>query len=376
VEGAAQFVNRLDKHRHVRRIDVRRDAMPEIEHVTRGLSVGLEHRSHFRAHGRRRCRQYRGIEISLQGHAPAGLPPHRAQVHGPVQPDAIASRRGDLRGPVPSAAAEHDDRHRAAGVESRDDPLQILQGKFHIGAVGQHAAPAVEQHHYLRARRDLRVQVRRHGAREPIQECVQEFRCRVEHALGDLEITAGAALDHVGRERPRAAGEADQWHPAAELGTRQPDGVHDIAQFDLRVRTAQAVQVRTTADRAREPRSFVFDDAETEPHGVGNRENVGKENRGIQGESGQRLQRDLAGELRGLAQLEKAPGPLAGCPVLRQIASGLAHDPDGGGIDRLPEQRPQQAIILQWGIRHQRCYQNFEEVSGQSRNIPWIGALQ
>ncbi len=43
----------------------------------------------------------------------------------------------------------------------------------------------------------------------------------------------------------------------------------------------------------------------------------------------------------------KLPALRAGGAVFRQIAAGLAHDPDGRGVDGLAAQGAQQAVVFQ-----------------------------
>jgi hypothetical protein len=81
-----------------------------------------------------------------------------------------------------------------------------------IGAVGQDAAPRVENHHLLRAGFDLRVQIVDHCAGGHFQDVMHQVGTAVDHLL-DLGVAVAAlAFDHVAGQRERAAGEADQWY--------------------------------------------------------------------------------------------------------------------------------------------------------------------
>src|SRR3546814_2953644 len=68
---------------------------------------------------------------------------------------------------------------------------------------------------------------------------VEQFRRVVGHALDARVIGAAPALDHVGRQCPRTAGEPDQWQPRAERAAERRDRIHHIAQFGLRIRSEE-----------------------------------------------------------------------------------------------------------------------------------------
>ena len=76
---------------------------------------------------------------------------------------------------------------------------------------------------------------------------------------------------------------------------------------------------------------------ELEPHaeGLDDQQDVGEEDRRVDPESLHRLQGHFGGRLRVPAQLEKAEASAQGA-VLRQIATGLAHEPHGRERGRLP----------------------------------------
>ena len=68
--------------------------------------------------------------------------------------------------------------------------LQLLEHALRVGqaellerAVGEHAAPAVEDHHRLRAGVDLRVQVGRHRVGVDGEDAVHQVGPAVEHGL-------------------------------------------------------------------------------------------------------------------------------------------------------------------------------------------------
>ena len=162
-----------------------------------------------------------------------------------------------------------------------------------------------------------------------------------------------AALDHVGRQCPRAAAEANKRHLAVEFLPDQADRIGDIAQARLRVGYAEPVDFRRAAQRALELRSFALGEVKPETHRVRNGQNIGEQDCGVERESPERLQRHLAGQFGILAQVEKRAGLLASRAIFGQITPGLAHDPNRRGVGGLAQQRPDQTIVLQLRISHQ-----------------------
>ena len=88
--------------------------------------------------------------------------------------------------------------------------MHVVQGELLVIAASQHAAPGVENHHRLRTRFNLRVEVQRDAFRQLIQQQMQRLRVSVHHLFNHREGFATAAFHHVSRQRPRATGEANQ----------------------------------------------------------------------------------------------------------------------------------------------------------------------
>jgi hypothetical protein len=63
---------------------------------------------------------------------------------------------------------------------------------------------------------------------------------------------------------------------------------------------------------------------------IGNDQNIGEDDRGIEVEAADRLQRDFCGVFRREAQIEKAAGHGAQFAVFGQVTAGLPHHPDRG----------------------------------------------
>ena len=139
----------------------------------------------------------------------------------------------------------------------------------------------------------------------------------------------GRALsgDHIGRDRPRRAAEADQ------RDLRIERGAHPAQRFIHRLELGEVGLRRQRLDLLRriqriEPRAFADLEPDRAAERVGNDQNVGEDDRGVEIEAADRLQRDLGGEFRREAEIEEAAGFGAHLAVFRQIAAGLAHHPD------------------------------------------------
>ena len=106
------------------------------------------------------------------------------------------------------------------------------------------------------------------------------------------------------------------------------------------------------AHRPLELRALAGLELQAQIHRVRNREDVREQDRGIERIAIDRLQRDFAGDLGIGAHLEETAGARARGAILRQIAAGLAHQPDRPARRGLAQQGAQQQVVLQ---RFARC---------------------
>ncbi len=132
---------------------------------------------------------------------------------------------------------------------------------------------------------------------------------------------------HVGRDRPWRATETDQRNFRIELAAHAAQRFEYWFEFGkVAVRRQRSYLVRCV-ERI-EARAF----ADLEPHiaseRVGDDENIREDDRGVEVEAADRLQRHFGGEFGREAQIEEAAGFGADFPVFRQIATGLPHHPD------------------------------------------------
>ncbi len=149
----------------------------------------------------------------------------------------------------------------------------------------------------------------------------------IGHHPGRRLVRRALARDHVGRHRPRRAAEADQRDVGIELAANAAQRlIHrfEFAEVGLR---GQARHLLRRIQRI-EPRAFAGLEAHGTAERVGDDENVGKDDRGIEVETADRLQRHFGGVFRREAQIEKAAGLGAQFAILGQITPGLPHHPD------------------------------------------------
>ena len=231
------------------------------------------------------------------------------------------------------------------------DALQVGQGELAVHRRAQHAAPGVEHLQRLRTGRALGGQVGDHGIGVDRQQAVQGGRFVQRHRLDAGEVLAAAAFHHVAGQRPRAAGKADERHLAVQFAADHPYRVHHVAQFGFHVRHAQLRRVGGAAHGALELRALAFDEVQAQPHRIGDGQDVGEQDGGVQVETAQRLQRHFTGDLRVLRHAQEAAGFLAGGAVLRQVTTGLAHQPYRRAIHGFAAQGAQEAIVLQGSHR-------------------------
>ncbi len=155
----------------------------------------------------------------------------------------------------------------------RQHPRRVGQAERLKCAVGQHAAPAVKNHHRLRAGFNLGVEVLRHRVSVDLQHLVHQVRAAVEHGLDEAVVVRALALHHVAGQRPGAAREADQRHPAVQGLANRGHGVKHVTQ-PVHVRHDQSCDGGFVAYRVGELRAFAQRKRETQAHGVGHGQDV------------------------------------------------------------------------------------------------------
>ena len=96
-----------------------------------------------------------------------------------------------------------------------------------------------------------------------------------------------------------------------------------------------------------EARTFTLGEREAQPHRVGNGQDVGKEDGGVERKARERLQRDFGGQRRIGGETHEAARLAAKRVVLGQIASRLAHEPHWRIGCGFAPQRAQEGVVLE-----------------------------
>ena len=95
------------------------------------------------------------------------------------------------------------------------------------------------------------------------------------------------------------------------------------------------VEVGLGAQRVLDRRPFALDEVERDAHRLERQQQIGEQDRRVDLDAAHRLQRDFGREIGRSAELEQRIA-LAQRAVLAHVAAGLAHEPDGRRVDRLP----------------------------------------
>ena len=194
----------------------------------------------------------RGIQVALHREA-LELGDRPLQIQGPVQAQSLDVQGPDHVQERRAALEEVDARHAGRG-QMVHDAAHPRQHDLLVVRRRHDAAPGVEELHGVHARLDLHGQVVADLVGQLVQQGAEQIGPAVEHGLQVLEIPGTAALDQVGRQGERRAGESDQRRPVAQLLFDELDGLGDEGRALAGVVGLQPgdVPVRTQRD-ARAP---------------------------------------------------------------------------------------------------------------------------
>ena len=142
---------------------------------------------------------------------------------------------------------------------------------------------------------------------------------------------------HIGRDGPGRAAEADEARPVVEAGPHAPYGLDDRLQAVRDGGTIDLGEAAAIRDRF-EARSFALDEPQLLAESLRDDEDVGEQDRSVEAEAANRLERDLGSKLGIVAQRQEAAGLGPDLAILGQIAPGLTHQPDRGNLERLAGQ--------------------------------------
>ena len=354
---------------------LRRDAVAEVEDVRQALGGG-QHRVDRRVEGRARPRSGSRDGCCPASPCVAGTRSRRAlRSTDQSTPTASAPVSGTTRAwpSRPGAAGEHDDLGaRHPGTDAGDHPGDGLERPAGQGVarrrasgsalsetsstgsdaglaggrrVGQRAGMGFEDLHRVGAGLELAHEVLGLHRDEAVDQRVHQGGVGLGQRPGGGEVRACRARRSCSsppsraRRRSRAA-----WSRAGSSARRRRTVSKTGARW-AKIAGSPASRRRSNSARpARriEARPLALDEAHVLAERVRDHEDVGEQDRGVEAEAPDRLQRHLGGEVRVVAEVEEGaglwPGPR---PVFRQVAPGLAHHPGGGRAERLARENPQ-----------------------------------
>ena len=328
------------------------DAVTEVKDVAFTLTKTSKDRRHFFFNTWTRRIEHGRVHVALQRNLMAHAAARIGNIGGPVKAQRITAGFGHRFQPLSAAFGKQRHRHTAAIIFSQqtiNDFMHVVQRELLIITPRQHAAPGIENHHRLRASFNLGVQVQRDAFGQLIQQQMQRLRIGIHHLFNHGKGFTAAAFHHVGRQRPRATGEANQWDFAFELTANGTHRIHDVAQLAFRIRNRQLFDIGFAGNWRGKAWAFPGFEIEPQPHRIGDGQDIREQDRRIKRVATQRLQRHFTSQLGVFAQRHKVASLRAGGFVLRQIAACLAHHPHRSHINGLAQQRTQITIVLEFG---------------------------
>lgn len=207
----------------------------------------------------------------------------------------------------------------------------------------QDTGPGIEELYGIGTGLDLPVEIVDRRTDEDIDQPPEQVGGGQRHSPDAHEIMPATALDHVGGDRPRAAGEADQGLLQTQ---RRPDARNRLV--DRRQPRADSVAGRFQpchrggiAHRLQD-RALALLEGQPHIERMRDQKDVGEEDRRIHVETAQRLQRHLRGQFRIQAEAHEIPAALAKRPVFGKIAASLAHEPERCARGALAGKRAQE----------------------------------
>ena len=314
--------------------------MSKVEPVPHPASRLLEHSACLAPHRLPRPQQRGGIQVPLDRHGSrsADALPRGAQRCPPVDADRVAAGSVHLSQQLPGSDTEVDRRD----LEIRERFEELLRERRRKGRVVvgvQRSRPRIEDLERLHAGRHLRSQVRHD---DPDQRLHQPRPIPLVHQrLRSRERSRCAALHKVGREGERRAREPDERD--AELLAKELDRFDHVRDL-LHVAPRQAIDVGGIPQRLFQHRSATRLDPDRHAERREGRHDVPEQDRRVERHPPQRLQRQLGDLLRLADRFEDVPVP-SELSVLRQVATRLAHEPDGRPVHRRAPERAEDPVV-------------------------------
>ncbi|MNT14182.1 hypothetical protein D3C72_1491760 [compost metagenome] len=126
------------------------------------------------------------------------------------------------------------------------------------------------------------------------------------------------------------------------------DGIEYIAQL-VHIGHGQFCNCRLVAHISRKARAFAFGKRQAQAHGIGNGQDVGEQDGGVERKTLQRLQSDFGCIVHIRGQAHEAARLGTRGLVFGQIAAGLAHQPQRRVVGGLAAAGAQKGVVVQGG---------------------------
>ncbi len=182
----------------------------------------------------------------------------------------------------------------------------VAQREFLVLRRRQHAAPGIEQHDGLRAGGDLRVQIKNRCLCQQFEQSVQICRgaSYIMRLIWPKVLLPPPSTMYVATVHGLPAKPMSGTRPCS---SRRTSATASVTYLSSRPGsgTPQLVDIGGHAHRTLELRTLAGLEFQPQIHRVRNRENVRKQDCGIQRIAVDRLQRDFAGDLRIGAHLQE-----------------------------------------------------------------------
>ena len=195
----------------------------------------------------------------------------------------------------------------ACGACARTLAISEATGATHQrsnSAGGRTPAHEFEDLHGFRPGGQLAQKIFGRGVDETIDQGGEKLRLPIGEEPRRRLIGRAAPGDHVARDRPRRAAEADQRDVARQEGLQAVDRLEHRREFRPIGRVAKFFQVPRVLDR-REARAFAALERNNLPERVRHHEDIGEKDRRIEAEATDRLQGRFHRQGRRIAEVEE-----------------------------------------------------------------------
>ena len=160
----------------------------------------------------------------------------------------------------------------------------------------QHAGPGVEDLQHVGAGLELAEQILDRVLDQHVDDLGKRLGMAIGHHARRRLIRRALPGHHVGRDRPGRAAETDQRDLRIELAA------HPAQRFIDRLELAEVGVRRQRRDLFRriqriEPRAFAGLEPDGAAERIGNDQNIREDDRGVEVEAADRLQRDFGGDI-------------------------------------------------------------------------------